>query len=119
MDTLLLLVTSGGRVLSRGEMTRQLWPDTFVEEGTLTQYISVLRKTLGEHGRSIENIPRRGYRFTAAVDSPADQTLSLDCHLPEKAGSVDASRARRSVRHRNARILLRPQLSRRYRQRPK
>ncbi len=38
LDTLLILVTSGGRVLSREELTRQLWPDTFVEEGTLTQY---------------------------------------------------------------------------------
>jgi TolB-like protein/DNA-binding winged helix-turn-helix (wHTH) protein/Flp pilus assembly protein TadD len=67
LDTLLLLVASGGRVLTKDEMMKQLWPDTFVEEGTLTQYISVLRKALGEGGSWIENLPRRGYRFTAPV----------------------------------------------------
>ena len=43
-ETLLLLVASGGRVLTREEMSKDVWPDTFVDEGTLTQYISVLRK---------------------------------------------------------------------------
>ena len=66
--TLLLFVTSSGRVLAKEEMLKQLWPDTFVEEGTLTQYISLLRKALGEHGRWVENLPRRGYRFTAPVE---------------------------------------------------
>ena len=47
-DTLLLLVTNNGRVLEKDEMMKQLWPDTFVEEGTLAQYISLLRKALGD-----------------------------------------------------------------------
>ena len=38
-DTLLLLVTNTGQVLSKDEMMKHLWPDTFVEEGTLAQYI--------------------------------------------------------------------------------
>lgn len=77
LDTLLLLVTSDGRVLTKDEMMKQLWPDTFVEEGTLTQYISVLRKALGEHGSWIENLPRRGYRFTAAVEEVSEQVAEL------------------------------------------
>jgi DNA-binding winged helix-turn-helix (wHTH) protein/TolB-like protein/Flp pilus assembly protein TadD len=76
-DTLLLLVTSGGHVLSKDEMIKQLWPDTFVEEGTLTQYISVLRKALGESGSWIENLPRRGYRFTAPVEEFPDEVAEL------------------------------------------
>jgi TolB-like protein/DNA-binding winged helix-turn-helix (wHTH) protein/Tfp pilus assembly protein PilF len=67
-DTLLLFVTSSGRVLPKDEMLRQLWPDTFVEDGTLAQYISQLRKVLGDNGHWVENLPRRGYRFTAAVE---------------------------------------------------
>lgn len=66
-DTLLLLVSSSGRVLTKDEMMKQLWPDTFVEEGTLAQYIFLLRKVLGE-AKWIENHPRRGYRFTAPVE---------------------------------------------------
>jgi DNA-binding winged helix-turn-helix (wHTH) protein len=76
-DTLLLLVTSGGHVLSREELSKQLWPDTFVEEGTLTQYISVLRKALGEGGSWIENLPRRGYRFTTPVEEVGDEVAEL------------------------------------------
>jgi DNA-binding winged helix-turn-helix (wHTH) protein/TolB-like protein len=67
-DTLLLLVTNTGQVLGKDEMMKQLWPDTFVEEGTLAQYISRLRKALGDSAAWIENHPRRGYRFTAPVE---------------------------------------------------
>jgi TolB-like protein/DNA-binding winged helix-turn-helix (wHTH) protein/Tfp pilus assembly protein PilF len=71
-DTLLIFVTSSGRVLSKEALLKQLWPDTFVEEGTLTQYISLLRKALGENGQWIENLPKRGYRFTASVEECVD-----------------------------------------------
>lgn len=77
LDTLLLLASSGGHVLTKDEMIKQLWPDTFVEEGTLTQYISLLRKALGEGGNWIENLPRRGYRFTAPVEELADEITEL------------------------------------------
>ncbi|MFN0102301.1 MAG: tetratricopeptide repeat protein [Bryobacteraceae bacterium] len=68
LDTLLLLVANNGHVLGKDEITKRLWPDTFVEEGTLSQYISLVRKALGDGGDWIENIPRRGYRFTAPVE---------------------------------------------------
>jgi TolB-like protein/DNA-binding winged helix-turn-helix (wHTH) protein/tetratricopeptide (TPR) repeat protein len=72
-DTLLMLVASQGHVLSKDNMLKQLWPDTFVEDGTLTQYISLLRKALGEDGSCIENLPRRGYRFTAPVEEVREE----------------------------------------------
>jgi TolB-like protein/DNA-binding winged helix-turn-helix (wHTH) protein/Tfp pilus assembly protein PilF len=87
LDTLLLFATSRGRVLGKEEMLAQLWPDTFVEEGTLTQYISLLRKALGGDGKWIENLPRRGYRFTAPVEEcPQDAENAAD--LPAGSGSV-------------------------------
>lgn len=49
---------------------QELWPDAFVEEANLTFTISVIRKALGESARTarcIETVPKRGYRFTAAV----------------------------------------------------
>ena len=69
LDTLLILVSHSGHVVTREELTSQLWPDTFVGEGTLTQCISLLRKALGDEGKWIENHPRRGYRFSAIVDT--------------------------------------------------
>ena len=81
-DTLLLLVTSSGQVLTKDEMMKQLWPDTFVEEGTLAQYIFLLRKALGDSAGWIENHPRRGYRFSAPVkevlDDPGEWRIHQD-----------------------------------------
>src|SRR3989442_663320 len=78
-DTLLLLVTKSGQVLTKDEMIKQLWPDTFVEDGTLAQYIFLLRKALGDSAKWIDNHPRRGYRFTAPVEE-CDRELLIDEH---------------------------------------
>lgn len=66
-DTLYLLVRNSGRLLEKNELIGTLWPDTFVEEGSLTNHIFLLRKTLGENPAFIETVPRRGYRFVGAV----------------------------------------------------
>jgi DNA-binding winged helix-turn-helix (wHTH) protein/TolB-like protein/Tfp pilus assembly protein PilF len=69
-DILLTLVENSGQVISKDDLMKRVWPDTFVEEGNLTQNISLLRKALGEgqNGHQyIETIARRGYRFIAPV----------------------------------------------------
>lgn len=69
-ETLLLLVRNSGHVLSKEELMRELWPDTYVEENNLTQQISQLRRALGvagDGGNYIETVPRLGYRFAAPV----------------------------------------------------
>ena len=66
-DTLYLLVRNSGRVLEKNELIGILWPDTFVEEGSLSNHIFLLRKALGDSQAFIETVPRRGYRFVGAV----------------------------------------------------
>jgi Tol biopolymer transport system component/DNA-binding winged helix-turn-helix (wHTH) protein len=69
-ETLLLLIENHGHVTEKNTLMEKLWPDAFVEEGALSQNVSLLRKTLGESPdmpRYIETIPRRGYRFVAEV----------------------------------------------------
>jgi len=68
-DTLLVLVENSGHVLGKNELMQALWPDSFVEESSLTQNISLLRRALSESGdcKYIETIPKRGYRFVANV----------------------------------------------------
>lgn len=66
-DTLVLLVRNSGHLLEKDELIRTLWPDSFVEEGNLSNNIFVLRRALGEDARYIETIPKRGYRFVGAV----------------------------------------------------
>lgn len=69
-ETLSALVERGGHVVSKDELLKKVWPDSFVEESSLSQNISLLRKALGESGQPskyIETIPKRGYRFVAPV----------------------------------------------------
>lgn len=83
-DTLLVLIENSGQVLEKEEMLRELWPDSFVEESSLSQTIFHLRKALGESGSQhhyVETVPRRGYRFVAEVKKiegdPAEESESL------------------------------------------
>jgi DNA-binding winged helix-turn-helix (wHTH) protein len=69
-ETLVALLERSGHIMEKDELLNRVWPDTFVEEGTLTQNISTLRKILGEADDGsvfIETIPRRGYRFVGTV----------------------------------------------------
>ena len=65
-DTLVALVERGGHLVDKEELVERLWPDTFVETGTLTRNISDLRKALGEE-HYVETVPKRGYRFVVPV----------------------------------------------------
>ncbi len=69
-ETLLVLVEQSGHVLEKDELMKRLWPDSFVEESSLTQNISLLRKALNENGEQqfIETVPKIGYRFIAPVE---------------------------------------------------
>jgi Tol biopolymer transport system component/DNA-binding winged helix-turn-helix (wHTH) protein len=67
-DLLVLLVERRGRVLERGELIGELWPDTIVEEANLTFQVSTVRKALGQAGSKwIETVAKHGYRFTGPV----------------------------------------------------
>jgi len=71
-ELLLILLRSGGRVLTRQELQQGLWPDSFVEEANLSFQISTLRKALGEGADQwIETVPKVGYRFTPASQPAA------------------------------------------------
>ena len=48
VDTLLVLIENAGAVVEKEELLNQVWKGTFVEEGSLTRTMSVLRKTLGK-----------------------------------------------------------------------
>jgi DNA-binding winged helix-turn-helix (wHTH) protein/TolB-like protein/Tfp pilus assembly protein PilF len=75
VETLLALVERHGHLVTKDELLRIVWPDTFVEENNLAQNISLLRRVLGEGagGRPfIETIPKRGYRFVGPVVEAVD-----------------------------------------------
>ncbi len=71
-DTLVLLVENAGRLVEKDVFMSRVWPDTVVEDASLAQNISQLRKALHEGldaTKYIETVPKRGYRFIAPVHS--------------------------------------------------
>ena len=93
-DVLHFLVQNPNRLVTKEELLQAVWGDTFVEEGNLTQYISHLRKALGdnsEDSRLIVTIARKGYQFTARVTvlgEPADAGE----HATLQAAATEASK---------------------------
>jgi TolB-like protein/DNA-binding winged helix-turn-helix (wHTH) protein len=72
LRVLLLLVSRAGSLVDKQELLGSVWPDTFVEENTLTRTIANLRRQLGDSSRDsklIETVPTRGYRFIAHVET--------------------------------------------------
>jgi TolB-like protein/DNA-binding winged helix-turn-helix (wHTH) protein/Tfp pilus assembly protein PilF len=85
LETLLALIESRERVLTKDELLKQVWGDTIVEEGGLTRNVSVLRKILGEkpdEHQYIVTVPARGYRFVAEVRERWRNGEASGAHLP-------------------------------------
>src|SRR5216683_321056 len=90
-DVLLFLTQNPNRLVTKEELLQAVWGDTFVEEGNLKQYISHLRKALGDNSedpRLIVTIARKGYQFTmdvTAADAGAvakDQAVQVSAEGP-------------------------------------
>ena len=64
-ELLVLFAKRSCQLLDKKEILEELWPGSFVEEGNINVRIHELRRALG--GDYFETVPRRGYRFNAAV----------------------------------------------------
>jgi len=71
-ETLLYFVQRPGVLLAKNELLKAIWPHVVVEENSLNQNVSMLRRVLGEtpgEHRFIVTVPGRGYRFVADVQT--------------------------------------------------
>src|SRR5215510_7465448 len=69
-DVLHYLVRHADRLVTKDELLDAVWPETAVSDGVVRMAISALRKALDDTAqtpRFIATVPRRGYRFVAAV----------------------------------------------------
>jgi DNA-binding winged helix-turn-helix (wHTH) protein len=77
-ELLRYLASNPGRLLSKDELLAAVWPNVVVTEDSLVQCVGELRRALlDDDQRLIRTMPRRGYRFDAALSvesgpSPAD-----------------------------------------------
>jgi eukaryotic-like serine/threonine-protein kinase len=77
---LLVLVRHSNELVTKEDLLKTVWPDTFVEEANLSRNVFLLRKALGERPqdhRYVVTIPGRGYRFAEKVNLVADEELSI------------------------------------------
>src|ERR1019366_8429120 len=87
---LLVLIRSNKQVVTKDDLMKTVWPDTFVEEANLSRNIFMLRKALGETAqdhRYIVTVPGQGYRLAEDVRLVPEQELTV----------VAASRSRLEV----------------------
>ena len=100
-QVLALLLEHAGEVVTREELQQKLWPsDTFVDfDHSLNTAINKVREVLGDSAsnpRYVETLARRGYRFIAPVQAPAQIDASAnsgadaELHGPTAASSSDS-----------------------------
>jgi DNA-binding winged helix-turn-helix (wHTH) protein len=98
LDILILLASNAGRVVSKDALIAAGWKDVAVSDNSIEQAISSLRRALGNlpgGGPYIDTVPRRGYRFSPAVErGPARQSdAALDALLAPYRAFVDGRAA--------------------------
>ena len=98
-QVLLMLLDRAGQLLTREEISRELWPDgTFVDyEHGVNSAINRIREALGDtaaNPRFLETLARRGYRFIAPVervdlhkDSSRKDPTAGESQSPSDSGS--------------------------------
>lgn len=94
IQVLTLLLERAGDVVTREELRQKLWAsDTFVDfDHSLNTAINKVREALGDSAsnpRFVETLARRGYRFIAPVQVPADAPPANGVGT-ESAGSATA-----------------------------
>lgn len=101
-DTLAFLVTRSPNLVTVEELIAGVWEDLNVEPNNVTQHVFALRKTLGDNSQNptyIRNVPRRGYRFIAAVERFEEQLapppLAGPAEVPVPPPTAEAKKSRR------------------------
>lgn len=77
---LLVLIRHSTEIVTKDDLMKTVWPDTFVEEGNLSRNIFMLRKALGETAqdhRYIVTVPGRGYRLAEIVTLVPEQAFTV------------------------------------------
>jgi len=115
-DILICLVRNQGHIVTKDELLRQVWPDTFVEEINLAVNVSAIRKALGDsvqECRFVATVPGRGYRFVAEVRHPPNQNgnekppeIAQDCGAREVSSEFGNTPVVAAFRRRRLRLVI-------------
>jgi DNA-binding winged helix-turn-helix (wHTH) protein len=74
------MVEHAGRLVTEDELLEAVWPDTFVQPQAVKSQLFDVRRALGDNPKTplfIETLPKRGYRFIAAVNESRAAALAV------------------------------------------
>jgi TolB-like protein/DNA-binding winged helix-turn-helix (wHTH) protein/Tfp pilus assembly protein PilF len=81
MEVLVCLASRAGETVSKDELLKTVWPDTFVTDDGLIRSISELRRIFDDDAREprvIQTIHKRGYRLVASVNAAHSSAVITD-----------------------------------------
>ena len=94
-ELLAFLVEHHSELLDKSTLMKAVWPNAIIEDNTLSQHLSTIRRALGDgqHGtqRYIVTIPGRGYRFVAEVRRRDPRSLNSIRVAPEVVSAIAAT----------------------------
>jgi DNA-binding winged helix-turn-helix (wHTH) protein len=101
-DVLRYLAEHAGRLVSKEELIKASWPDTFVTDDSLVQCIKDIREALadGDH-QIVKTVPRRGYLFAAELSNGDTMVVATAARARRAMARASARRVPRiwPVRH--------------------
>lgn len=88
------LIENRDRVLSKEALVDAVWGGRIVSDAAISSRVSLARRALGDTGKTksvIKTLPRRGYRFVAAVEILADRPAVPERHARDAYGPATAA----------------------------
>jgi DNA-binding winged helix-turn-helix (wHTH) protein len=88
-QVLAILLERPGEIVTREELQKRLWPDTFVDvDHNLNTAINKIREVLSDSAESprfVETLPRRGYRFVAPVEGTRPTEVTVGSRVRQES----------------------------------
>lgn len=102
-SVLAILLERPGEVVTREELQKRLWPNTFVDvDHSLNTAINKIREALNDssdHPHFIETLSRRGYRFIASVEIVESAASSIPVANSPSASASNTAPSRNNNHH--------------------
>lgn len=92
-DILVYLVEHRDRTVSKDELIDTIWQGRIVSDAAVTSRMNLVRQAVGDSGReqsTIQTIPKRGFRFVAAINDSDVVSSDKNTRL-EDTGTTEAS----------------------------
>jgi len=90
-EVLRCLVENAGRLVTKDELIKAVWPNVIVTDESLARCISEVRQAIADSDQEIiKTVPRRGYRFAIPVSQhPGDAEVATATPPPNTKASID------------------------------